>query len=113
LWDHQSDLPESWCQGSPAGRRRRAEAHIPETIGFQTKPQSAAGLVRRTKVLGIVPFDGITEDETSGRNGEFLDELEELGKRYVVGIPVTITACTVAPATCVPGPRSRGRPPPR
>src|SRR6266446_1983043 len=84
LWDHQLYLPESWCEPTEAARQRRAKVHIPESTSFQTKPQIAAGLVRRTVVLGQVPLDWITADEDYGRNGEFLDELEGLGLRYVV-----------------------------
>ena len=75
LLDHQLYLPESWCQDDEAGRDRRAKAHIPETITFQTKPEIAGAMVRRTAVVDQVPLDWITADETYGRNGDFLDEL--------------------------------------
>src|SRR5262249_42706222 len=84
LLDHQLYLPESWCQDSKAGQERRAKAHIPETIPFQTKPEIAAAMVRRTEVVDQVHLDWITADETYGRNGDFLDELETLTKHYVV-----------------------------
>ena len=79
LLDHQLYLPES--RGARTTRRaeeRRAKVHIPETVAFQTKPQIAARLIRRTAVLGIVALDWITADEEYGRNGDFLDELETL-----------------------------------
>src|SRR4051795_3637866 len=72
LLDHQLYLPESWCEDSPAGRERRAKAHIPETITFQTKPEIAGAMVRRTEVVDRVQLDWITADETYGRNGDFL-----------------------------------------
>ena len=109
LLDHQLFLPESWCEDSAAGRRRRAQAHIPETIGFQTKPEIAVGLVRRTAASDVVPLDWITADELYGRSGEFLDAMEELEQRYVVEVPVTTTVWTEDPAGCIPPYRGRGR----
>jgi SRSO17 transposase len=111
LLDHQLYLPESWCQDDDAGRQRRAKAHIPETIAFQTKPEIAGAMVRRTEVLGSVHLDWITADETYGRNGDFLDELETLGQRYVVEVPVTTTVWTEDPAGCIPPYGGRGRVP--
>jgi SRSO17 transposase len=111
LLDHQLYLPESWCQDDEPTRGRRAKAHIPETVGFQTKPALAAAMVRRTEVLDQVHLDWITADETYGRNGEFLDELEALERRYVLEVPVSTTVWTEDPARCVPAYRGRGRVP--
>jgi SRSO17 transposase len=111
LLDHRIFLPESWCADTPAGRAQRAKVHIPESIGFATKPQIAAGLIRQAVVLGQVRLDWITADETYGRNGEFLDELEELELRYVVEVPVTTTVWTADPAMCIPAYGGRGRVP--
>jgi SRSO17 transposase len=113
LLDHQLYLPEAWCEDTPAGNERRAKVHVPETVGFQTKPQIAAGLIRQTAVLGIVSLDWITADEEYGRNGEFLDELETLEQRYVVEVPVNTTVWTEDPASCVPQYSGRGRSPTR
>ena len=56
-------------------------------------------------------LDWITADEAYGGNGEFLDELETLGHRYVVEVPVNTTVWTEDPAACVPPQGSRGRVP--
>jgi len=58
-----------------------------------------------------VTLDWITADEEYGRNGEFLDEVEQLGLRYVVEVPVTTTVWTEDPASCVPPYGGRGRVP--
>jgi SRSO17 transposase len=108
LLDHQLFLPESWCEDNKAGQERRAKAHIPESITFQTKPEIASGLVRRTVVSDTVPLDWITADELYGRSGEFLDELETLEKPYVVEVPVTTTVWTEDPALCIPPYSGRG-----
>src|SRR4051794_39007680 len=111
LLDHQLYLPESWCEATKACRDRREKVHIPETATFRTKPQIAAGLIRQTVVLDIVPLDWITADEEYGRNGEFLDEVEQLGLRYVAEVPVNTTVWTEDPASCVPPDGGRGRVP--
>jgi SRSO17 transposase len=111
LLDHRLYLPEPWCEDSEAAHQRRDRAHIPEGIVFRTKPQIAAGLIRQTAALGIVTLDWITADEEYGRNGEFLDELETLGHRSVVEVPVTTTVWTEDPAGCVPPYSGRGRVP--
>jgi SRSO17 transposase len=104
-------LPESWCRDDAATLRRRAKAHIPETIAFQTKPEIAGAMVRRTEIAGQVALDWITADEEYGRNGDFLDELEALGKRYVVEVPVNTTVWTKDPAECIPPYGGTGRVP--
>ncbi len=111
LVDHQLYLPESWCEDNEACRERRAKAHIPETIAFQTKPEIAGAMVRRTEIAGLVALDWITADEEYGRNGDFLDELETLGKRYVVEVPVNTSVWTEDPAGCIPPYAGKGRVP--
>ncbi len=113
LLDHQLYLPESWCAAGQAAAERREKVHIPETVTFQTKPQIAAGLIRRTAALGVVSLDWITADEAYGRNGGFLDEVERLELRYVVEVPVTTTVWTEDPASCLPPYGGRGRVPTR
>jgi SRSO17 transposase len=111
MLDHQLYLPASWCEDTEACWKRREKVQIPERVAFQTKPQIAAGLIRMTLLLGVVTLDWITADEEYGRNGEFLDELETLGHRYVVEVPVNTTVWTEDPASCVPPYSGRGRVP--
>jgi SRSO17 transposase len=111
MLDHQLYLPESWCEDTKECQDRRDKVHIPETVAFQTKPQIAAGLIRMTILLSIVTLDWITADEEYGRNGKFLDEVEELKLRYVVEVPVNTTVWTEDPASCVPPHGGRGRVP--
>ncbi|MBV8676727.1 MAG: transposase, partial [Planctomycetaceae bacterium] len=63
--------------------------------------------------LDLVPLDGITADEAYGKNGEFLDEVDQRELRYVVEVPVTTTVWTEDPASCVPPYGGRGRVPTR
>jgi SRSO17 transposase len=113
LLDHQLYLPESWCEGTEACAERRERVHIPEAVGFRTKPEIAAGLIRRTVAPDIVRLDWVTADEAYGGNGGFLDELEGLGLRYVVEVPASTTVWTEDPSACVPPYRGRGRIPSR
>jgi SRSO17 transposase len=113
LLDHQLYLPEGWCEDSRACAERREKVHIPEAVAFRTRPQIAAGLIRPTAALGVVPLDWITADEEYGTNGGFLDEVEHLELRYVVEVPVTTTVWTADPASCVPPYGGRGRVPTR
>jgi SRSO17 transposase len=63
LLDHRLYVPESWYRDDRACAERRAKAHIPDTVRFQTKPQIAAALIRLTIVSGAVELDWITADE--------------------------------------------------
>src|SRR2546423_817464 len=49
LLGHQLYLPEEeWCEDTEACQDRRAKVHIPERVGFRTKPAIAAELIRLT-----------------------------------------------------------------
>src|SRR5512143_929138 len=111
LLDHQLFLPEPWCEPTRPAKDRRARAHIPEDFSFRTKPRIAADLIRDVAVLGTVKLDWVVADEEYGRAGHFLDELETLGQRYVVEVPVTTAVWTADPATCIPAYSGRGRVP--
>lgn len=111
LLDHQLYLPKSWCESTKACRDRREKVHIPEAATVQTKPEIAAGLIRQTVALDVVRLDWITADEEYGRNGGFLDEVERLGLRYVVEVPVNTTVWAEDPASCIPSYGGRGRMP--
>ena len=102
LLGHQLYLPEQWCDGTAESTERRNKAHVPDGVTFQTKPEIAANLIRTVAVIDAVQLDWITADELYGRNGHFLDELEELDYKYVVEVPVNIRAWTTDPALCVP-----------
>lgn len=110
LLDHQLYLPKVWAQD----QERRDQVYVPKDLRFQTELQIAVGLLDRIQAAGKVRFDWVTADETYGRNGTFLDDLEARAQRYVAEVPVNTTVWTVDPATAVP-PRQegKGRPPSR
>jgi SRSO17 transposase len=94
LLDHQLYLPEAWA----ADAERRKKTRVPAEITFQTKPQIAAGLLARC----TVGFDWVTADEEFGRDGAFLDALEERHQRYLVEVPCDTTVWTERPLRQTP-----------
>jgi SRSO17 transposase len=87
-------LPESWAADLP----RRKRTRVPEDITFQTKPQIATALLARSSVR----FDWVTADEGYGRDGGFLDALEQAGQRYLVEIPCNTAVWTTKPMRQTP-----------
>jgi SRSO17 transposase len=109
LLDHQIYLPKEWVQDP----KRRAKVRVPKEVRFRTEPKIAVHLLRRTQASGRIRFDWVTADETYGRNGTFLDDLEAQQQRYLVEVPVTTTVWTADPAGEVPPYAGRGRRPRR
>jgi SRSO17 transposase len=107
LLDHGLYLPKAWA----ADRTRRRKTRVPREVTFQTKPAIAAEQIRRTRAAGHVTFDWITADELYGRDGNFLDALEEDGQRYVVEVPVNTSVWTEDPSTQMRTWCGSGRPP--
>jgi SRSO17 transposase len=94
LLDHQLYLPERWAKD----KARRKKTRVPPEITFQTKPQIAAALVARSSVH----FDWITADEEFGRDGDFLDAMEQGHQRYLVEVPVDTTVWAEQPLRQTP-----------
>lgn len=82
LLDSQQYLPEDWAN-DPV---RRKLVHVPDAITFQTKPQIALGLIDRALANGIC-VSAWNFDELYGRDGRFLDGLEDRKQAYVGEIP--------------------------
>jgi SRSO17 transposase len=109
LLDHQLYLPKHWAKD----KKRRAKTHVPTDVRFRTELQIATELLRRTTAPGMIRFDWVCGDDTYGRNGGFLDDLEAAEQRYLLDVPPTTTVWCVDPATQIPPPQGRGRPPSR
>lgn len=77
---------------------------------FQTKPQIALDLIDRAKANGIQVM-AWTADELYGRDGAFLDGLDERGEAFVVEIPPNAHVWLHKPKVLkIPPPNSKGRP---
>jgi SRSO17 transposase len=103
-------LPQAWA--TDADRRRRA--HVPEAMGFQTKPELALALIDRAREWGV-PFATVVADAGYGDNPQFLAELEQRHLPYVGAVESTfglrLPAEVEAAAAAPPSPRKgRGRP---
>jgi SRSO17 transposase len=81
--DRQLYLPLDWTQ-NPA--RLRA-AHVPEEVGFTTKPRLALSMVERAITAGV-PFAWVAADTVYG-TGEVEMALRRAGKGYVLGVNAT------------------------
>jgi SRSO17 transposase len=87
-------MPETWAKSQ--GRRRRAG--IPDSLKFATKPELAAGQLKRLAAAGL-RFCWVAADEVYGRSSAFREACRALELAYVVIIPcdyrVALAAGTV------------------
>jgi len=93
-----------------ADRKHRKKTHVPKEIKFQTKPEIAAEMIRRTRATEKVPLDWIIADSLYGASGDFLDALEAMQQNYMVEMKKNTLVWTVDPATLpgkTPGPKKR------
>jgi len=82
-------LPKRWAED----RDLRRAAHVPDAVGFQTKPQLALALLDDARALGV-PHACVTVDADYGDRPSFLNALEARGERYVVAVAVDFTVAT-------------------
>jgi len=83
LLDSMVYLPEEWVRDP----QRRRKAHIPDGVGFQTKPEIAMREIDRALDHGI-RVAAWTFDELYARDHKFLDGLEQRHEVYVGEVPV-------------------------
>ena len=105
------DLTVCWtldCTSPRSGPRiHRAEKnYIPDEVAFKTKPQIALDLIDRAKANGIEVL-AWTADELYGRDGAFLDGLDERGEAFVVEIPPNSHVWLTKPMVLKKGGRER------
>src|SRR5215203_2876759 len=81
--DRQLYLPRDWTK-NPA--RLRA-AHVPDEVGFTTKPRLALDMIERAIAAGV-PFVWVAADTVYG-TGEVEMALRRSGKGYVLGVSAT------------------------
>ena len=73
-------LPKEWTDD----RARLKAAHVPETVGFATKPQIARRMIARA-IAAKVPFSFVAADSVYG-TGDIEAVLRKAGKGYVLGV---------------------------
>jgi SRSO17 transposase len=102
-------LPEAWA----ADPERRAEAGVPEEIGFATKTAIALGQIRQALDEGV-PVGVVLGDAGYGDECDFRVGVAALDLRYVLGIRPGTSVWPPGQAPLPPKPWSgRGRPPTR
>jgi SRSO17 transposase len=73
-------LPKEWTDD----RARLKAAHVPEAVGFATKPQIARRMIARA-IAAKVPFSFVAADSVYG-TGDIETVLRKAGKGYVLGV---------------------------
>ncbi|MFY9694242.1 MAG: IS701 family transposase [Xanthobacteraceae bacterium] len=73
-------MPKEWTDA----RARLKAAHVPETMGFATKPQIARRVIARA-IAAKVPFSFVAADSVYG-TGDIETVLRKAGKGYVLGV---------------------------
>jgi SRSO17 transposase len=101
-------LPEAWAEDG----ERRKKAKVPQTIGFQTKPEIALGQITSALAEGLAP-GVVLADAGYGNSSGFRDGLAERGLGFVVGVLGTTTVWPQGTTPAVPTGIGRGRPPKR
>lgn len=92
--DFELYLPTKWLD-SP---ERRAEARIPDSVEFKTKPELALDMIRRAVDNDVAP-GVVLADAAYGDSTPFRDEIRRLGLHYAVGV---MPQTTVFPAATSP-----------
>jgi len=78
--DRSLYLPKEWTDD---GKRLKA-AHVPDGVGFATKPQMARKMIARA-IAAKVPFTFVAADTVYG-TGNIESMLRKAGKGYVLGV---------------------------
>jgi len=73
-------LPKAWTDD----RDRMAKAHVPDNIGFATKPTLALSMIERAIALNV-PFSWVAADSVYGV-GDIEMALKRAAKGYVLGV---------------------------
>src|SRR5919199_1277879 len=86
--DRRLYLPQDWTQ-TPARLHpaRLRAAHVPDEVGFTTKPRLALDMIEGAIAAGV-PFGWVAADTVYG-TGEVEMALRRAGKGYVLGVSAT------------------------
>ena len=99
LLDGELYLPHEWADDP----ERREKNYIPEEIKFRTKPQIGLGLIDRALAHGV-RVAAWTFDEAYGRDGAFLNGLEQRGQAFVGEVPTNFHGWVRKPRVLRSGP---------
>src|SRR5277367_4926964 len=80
FFDRALYLPKEWMDD----RKRLKAAHVPDGVGFATKPQIARKMIARA-IAAKVPFAFVAADSVYG-TGDIETMLRKAGRGYVLGV---------------------------
>jgi SRSO17 transposase len=103
--DRQLYLPEAWA----ADRPRRAQAHVPEEVGFATKPQQAMAMLEHAWEQGV-PMRWVTGDEVYGDSPRLRETIQAHGRFYVLAVSANTRVWTERPEVQELQQQTGGRP---
>src|SRR6266480_7779507 len=103
--DRELYLPEAWAWD----RTRRAEARVPEEVGFATKPQQAIAMLTRAWEHGV-PMRWVTGDEVYGDSPRLRETIQAQGRFYVLAVAANTRVWTQRPEVEEPQQETGGRP---
>jgi SRSO17 transposase len=109
LVDAELYLPANWFDADHADLRQRL--HIPEGLGFASKPQIGLDLVLRAHRRGL-PLVAVTADAVYGRDSTFRAGLDNHQIPYIVDVPSDYPVYLERPEVDVPPRRSDHGPAP-
>lgn len=104
--DRRLYLPESWV----AAPERRAQAKVPESEVFETKPQQAVKMLQHAWENGVL-MHWVTGDEVYGDSPHLRDAVAESGRWYVLAVRTHVTVWLARPPVAVPEWTGAGRKP--
>ena len=82
--------------------------YVPDEVEFRTKPQIALGLIDRALANGV-RVAAWTFDELYGRDGKFLDGLQQRRQTFVAEVPVDFHGWVQKPKILHSGPKNSKR----
>jgi SRSO17 transposase len=104
--DRRLYLPEAeWVWD----RARRREAHVPEEVCFETKPEQAMGMLLHAWEQGV-PMRWVTGDEVYGDSPRLRELIQEHGKNYVLAVSANTRVWSERPEVEAPQEQTGGRP---
>jgi SRSO17 transposase len=103
--DRRLYLPEDWA----SDRTRRAEARVPQEVGFATKPEQAMAMLEHAWEQGV-PMRWVTGDEVYGDAPRLRETIQAHGRFYVLAVAANTRVWTERPEVEEPVEQTGGRP---
>jgi SRSO17 transposase len=103
--DRRLYLPEVWA----GDLLRRRQAHVPDEVPFQTKPEQARQMLLHAWEQGV-PMRWVTGDEVYGDAPRLRETIQRHGRFYVLAVSASTPVWTERPEIEEPHAQTGGRP---